>query len=98
MKCLGSINFLNTNITMNTTFYNCPLDCFFNWNTIQIIGTQSFNVSRQLYGFIFSVLSDVQPSITSSSHLWITHWSRIHNIRNYYSVDNYNTLKVHHLL
>lgn len=60
MKCLGPLNFINTNITMNTTLYSCPLDCFFNWNTTQIKPTQSFNVSRQLYGtvIVYNLISN----------------------------------------
>jgi hypothetical protein len=50
VECLGPLNFINTNIPMNTTLYNCPLDCFFNWNTTQIKQTQNFNISRQLNG------------------------------------------------
>jgi hypothetical protein len=50
IKCLAPLNFINTNITMNASLYNCPLDCFFNWNTTPINKTPSINVSRQLYG------------------------------------------------
>jgi hypothetical protein len=49
IQCLGPLNFNNTNITMNVTLFNCPLNCFFNWNTTQIDKTRSINVSRQLY-------------------------------------------------
>ncbi len=50
IQCLGPLNFINTNTTMDATLLNCPLDCFFNWNTTQIKTTESINVSRQLYG------------------------------------------------
>ena len=49
IKCLGPLDFINTNTTMTVTLYNCPLDCFFDWNTTQIKISQSINVSRQFY-------------------------------------------------
>ncbi|UJR09818.1 hypothetical protein I4U23_014044 [Adineta vaga] len=30
IKCLGPLSFINSNVTINVTLYNCPLDCFFN--------------------------------------------------------------------
>jgi hypothetical protein len=50
LKCLAPLIFTTTNNTMNTTLYNCPLDCFFDWNTTKINEKQSINVSRCLSG------------------------------------------------
>jgi hypothetical protein len=64
LKCLGSLNFITTNITMNTTLYNCPLDCSFDWNTTEINIKQSVNVSRRSVGSSISyyLISNIFPN------------------------------------